>query len=62
MVEVEGTSGGHLDQPHCSSRGPQSQQAQDHVQTDFEYLQGWRYNLPGQPVRVIGHTYRESVP
>ena len=37
------------------------QVAQDHVQTTFEYLQGWRlHNLPGQSVSVLGHPHSEK--
>jgi len=36
--------------------------AQDHVQTAFEYLQGWRlHNLSGQPVPQPRHPHSEKV-
>ena len=36
--------------------------AQDHVQTAFEYLQGWRiHNLSGQPVPVLSHPHGAKV-
>ena len=36
--------------------------AQGHVQTDFEYLQGWRLcSLSGQPVPVLSHLHSEKV-
>ena len=36
--------------------------AQDHVQTVFEYLQGWRlHNLSGKPVPVLSHSQSEKV-
>jgi len=36
--------------------------SQDHDQTAFEYLQGWRlHQLPGQPVPVLGHPHNEKL-
>ena len=36
--------------------------AQDHVQTAFEYLQGWPlHDLPGQAVPVLSHLHGEKV-
>jgi len=34
---------------------------QDHVQTAFEYLQGWRFhNFPGQLVPALSHPHRKK--
>ena len=36
--------------------------SQDHDQTAFEYLQGWRlHQLPGQPAPALDHTHGEKV-
>lgn len=40
IVEVEGTSGGHLVQPSCLSRVTLEKADQDHIQCAFDYLQG----------------------
>ena len=59
---LEGASGGHLVQPPCSSKATYSLLAQNHVQTAFEHLQGWRLdNLPGQPVPVLSHSHCKKV-
>jgi len=51
---LEGTSGGHLFQPLCSSRALELV-AQDHVQVAFQYVQGESlHDLPGQPVTLKG--------
>lgn len=35
--------------------------AQDHVQADFHYLQGWGlHNLSGQPAPALSHPYRKK--
>ena len=35
--------------------------AQDHVQMDFEDLQGWRlHNLSGQPVLMLSHSHSKK--
>jgi len=50
------------------SSGPKPMLREDHLkrvaqdQMAFEYLRRWRlYNLPGQPVPVLGHPYSENV-
>ena len=62
MVEV----GRHLlssSSPNALLKQGQLQQvAQDHVQSGFEYLQGWRlHNLSGQPIPVSGHPHGKNV-
>jgi len=47
-LRLEGTTGGHLVEPPLLKQGQLEQVAQDHVQTAFEYLRGWRvHSLPG---------------
>ena len=62
MVEVEGTSVGHLVQPLRRSRVTYSRLHRTTSRQDLEYLQRRRlHNLPGQPVPVLRHPQREEV-
>jgi len=52
MADSGGTSGSHPIQDPWLMQGYLETVAQDHVQTAFEYLQGWRlHNLSRQPMQ-----------
>lgn len=54
---LKGTPGDHLVHICCSKQSQLEQAAQDHVQLDFEYGQGWRlHHFSGQPVVVFSHS------
>ena len=58
-LRLEGTSGGHLLQPHWLKQGHLELVTQDHIHTASEYLQGRRlHRLSGQPaVPVLSHPH-----
>uniref|UniRef100_A0A8C0ES58 receptor protein-tyrosine kinase n=1 Tax=Bubo bubo TaxID=30461 RepID=A0A8C0ES58_BUBBB len=61
-LRLERSSGGHLVQCPLLKQGHLELVAHNHIQTAFEYLQGWRlHNLPGQPVPVLGHPHSQKV-
>lgn len=54
---LKGTPGDHLVHICCSKQSQLEQAAQEHVQLDFEYGQGWRlHHFSGQPVVVFSHS------
>jgi len=62
MVDVEGTSGGHLVPTPLLKQGYLKPVAQGYVQMAFEYLQRGRVcKLPGEPVPVFGYSYSREV-
>ena len=61
-LRLEGTSGGHVVQTPLLKESYLELVAPDHVQTAFEYPQGWRFHkLSGQPVPVPGHPHSKKV-
>lgn len=60
-LRLEGTCGGRLVQPPCTSKATQEPIAQDCAQTAFECLQRYRlHNLLGQPGEMLSHLHSEK--
>lgn len=58
QLSLEGTSGDHLVQLLWVKQGHPQTAAQNHIQTVFEYRQGWRpHSIPGQPVPALCHPH-----
>lgn len=58
-LRSEGISRDHLVQLHAQEQPP-TEGCLGQSQTVFEYLQGCRRNLPGQPVPMPSHSHSEK--
>jgi len=62
MVEVGRGLWSSSGPTHLLKQGHPEKGVQNHTQTAFGYLQGWRlHNMPWQPVPVLSHPHTEKV-